>query len=297
MHGEARMEEHILLTGAVALARQAGDEILAVYNRPGAAGVEYKSDNSPLTEADTRAHHVIAAGLAKLTPHIPILSEEAAPESWEQRRQWHCYWLVDPLDGTREFISRNGEFTVNIALIRDGQPVLGVVHAPVQDICYSGLSGAGACRQQGSGEPEAIRGSPLDMVDAAAGLAGTLRVVASRRHGGEALETLLQHLRAKCRRLDLLNMGSSLKICLLAEGKADFYPRLAPTSEWDTAAAHAILCAAGGQIYGTRFETLGYNQKESLLNPSFFAVADRNACWPQMLEDYSETYSATSSKE
>jgi 3'(2'), 5'-bisphosphate nucleotidase len=221
-----------------------------------------------------------------LAPGIPIISEEAEPEAWEQRRQWQCYWLVDPLDGTKEFISRNGEFTVNIALIRDGNPVLGVVHAPVIDTCYSGLSGAGAFRQQGDDAPVSIQVSPLDMIDAQMPTAlGSLRVVASRRHGGEALETLLQHLRSKCQRLDLVNMGSSLKICLLAEGKADFYPRLAPTSEWDTAAAHAILCAAGGQIYGTRFETLGYNQKESLLNPSFFAVADRHACWAQLLEE------------
>ncbi len=281
------MEDKVLLAGAIAIARQAGDKILAVYNRSGVVNVEFKSDTSPLTEADTRAHQMIVAGLQQLDAQIPILSEEADPESWKKRRHWHSYWLVDPLDGTKEFLSRNGEFTVNIALIRDGRPVMGVVHAPVLDTCYSGLinSETGAFKQQGNAQPVKIMVSPLKILSKGVDdkTVASLRVVASRRHGGEALESLLARLHEKCRKVELVNMGSSLKICLLAEGRADFYPRLAPTSEWDTAAAHAILCAAGGQIFRTDFETLGYNQKESLLNPFFLAVADRHADWPQLL--------------
>ena len=281
------MEDKALLAGAIAIARRAGDEILIVYNRSGSIDVEFKQDTSPLTEADTRAHQIIVAGLQQLDGQIPILSEEADPEVWDKRRHWHSYWLVDPLDGTKEFLSRNGEFTVNIALIRDGNPVLGVVHAPVLDTCYSGLvnSETAAFKQQGSAQPDQIRISPLEILKAGAAdsAVATLRMVASRRHGGEALEALFKHLQKTCRHVDLVNMGSSLKICLLAEGRADFYPRLAPTCEWDTAAAHAILCAAGGQIFRTDFETLRYNQKESLLNPFFLAVADQHAAWPQLL--------------
>jgi len=282
-----KMEDKALLAGAIAIAKQAGEEILAVYNRSSRVDVEFKQDTSPLTEADTRAHQIIVTGLQQLDAQIPILSEEANPASWQTRKHWRGYWLVDPLDGTKEFISRNGEFTVNIALIRDGDPVLGVVYAPVLDTCYSGLvdSEPSAFKQQGSAQPDRIKISPLEILSygAADNAVAMLRVVASRRHGGAALQTLLARLREKCRQVDLVNMGSSLKICLLAEGRADFYPRLAPTSEWDTAAAHAILRAAGGQIYCTNFETLRYNQKESLLNPSFLAVADRHAAWPQLL--------------
>jgi 3'(2'), 5'-bisphosphate nucleotidase len=275
------MEDKALLAGAIAIAKQAGDAILTVYNRGGNVDVEFKQDTSPLTEADTQAHQIIVAGLQQLDASIPILSEEAEPDAWETRRHWDSYWLLDPLDGTKEFLSRNGEFTVNIALIRAGEPVLGVVYAPVLDTCYSGLldSATGvAFKQQGNAASTQISVSRLECLENAA-----LRVVASRRHGGEALETLLVYLQQTCRQVDLVNMGSSLKICLLAEGRADFYPRLAPTSEWDTAAAHAILRAAGGQIYRTDFEPLRYNQKESLLNPFFLAVADRQAPWPGLL--------------
>jgi len=277
-----KMDDKDLLVGAITAARQAGDAILDVYNQSGQLAIEIKRDASPLTEADTRAHQIIIAGLQKLDAEIPILSEEADPEEWETRRHWSSYWLVDPLDGTKEFLSRNGEFTVNIALIRDGDPVLGVVYVPFLDICYSGLVGSdtGSFKQQGNAQPVEISVSRLEILE---GTVAALRVVTSRRHGGDALEALLVRLQEKCRQVELLSMGSSLKICLLAEGRADFYPRLAPTSEWDTAAAHAILCAAGGQIYRTDFETLRYNQKESLLNPCFLAVADRQPDWHQLL--------------
>lgn len=277
------MEDSQLLSAACVIARQAGREILAVYHRHGEIQAEKKSDESPLTEADLRAHLLIGKALSELDPDIPVLSEESEAAAWEQRRRWQQYWLVDPLDGTREFISRNGEFTVNIALVRDGQPVLGVVHVPVQDVSYFGqtVASPSAFRQRGDDTPVAIAATRLQVDMGAADLA--LRVVASRRHGSDALQGLLARLQERFSRVELVSMGSSLKICLLAEGQADFYPRLAPTSEWDTAAAQAILCAAGGQIYDTNLNVLSYNRKDSLLNPSFLAVADRDAAWMQLL--------------
>ncbi len=272
------MDDSALLSAAIDIAKQAGQEILEVYRHVGGIGVEYKLDSSPLTEADTRANRVIVAGLQKLDPNIPVLSEESEPVAWEQRSAWQSYWLVDPLDGTKEFISRNDEFTVNIALIRNGQPVLGIVQVPVFDVCYSGLVGEGSFRQLSDGPKAPIEVDPLST-----GENSILRVVASRRHGGEAQQAMVHRLEQHFSKVELVNMGSSLKICLLAEGKADFYPRLAPTSEWDTAAAHAILCAAGGQIYRTDHEVLTYNQKEDLLNPYFLAVADKQANWRQLL--------------
>jgi 3'(2'), 5'-bisphosphate nucleotidase len=255
------------------IAIEAAAKILAVYRRPGVIEVNSKADQSPVTEADLQAHRVIVDALAKLTPDIPVLSEESADVSFAIRQQWQRYWLVDPLDGTKEFISRNGEFTVNIALISGGKPVLGVVHVPVTGVSYLGL-----CEQQhlawraaAGKEWQPIR---VSIIAAPASSANAvLRVVASRRHGEEAMERFLSVLKASYADIELLNMGSSLKICLIAEGHADVYPRLAPTSEWDTAAAHAVLLAAGGDILQADLVRLAYNTKDSLLNPAFFAVA------------------------
>ncbi|MGM0632611.1 MAG: 3'(2'),5'-bisphosphate nucleotidase CysQ [Pseudomonadota bacterium] len=269
------------LAGAGLIAFQAGQAILEIYER-GAERltVETKADDSPLTEADRRAHHVITGALRGLTPAIPVLSEESEEVSYAERRQWQTYWLVDPLDGTREFINRNGEFTVNIALIVDGEPVLGVVHVPVSGTTYTGLVGEGAwCYREGrEAQPIGVRS-----------LSGqrSLNVVGSRRHGAEALEAMLATLRQHFDEVNLVSMGSSLKICLLAEGEADLYPRLGPTSEWDTAAAHAVLRAAGGDIVTADFEPLRYNGKDSLLNPYFLALGDPDFPWQplQLLEN------------
>jgi 3'(2'), 5'-bisphosphate nucleotidase len=255
------------------IAVRAGQQILEVYGRSGAVEVSSKVDDSPLTEADLRANKLIVGELMRLFPQLPILSEESDAVSFAERMQWSEYWLVDPLDGTKEFISRNGEFTVNIALIRHGQPVLGVVHVPVTGISYVGFCEGDlkAAYVSGSDTWQPIAVSLL--AEPAQWEQSVLRVVASRRHGGEQLESMLADWRTKFRDLELLNMGSSLKICLVAEGKADIYPRFAPTSEWDTAAAHAVLRAAGGEIVDESLNPLTYNQKESILNPSFIALA------------------------
>ncbi|MDP1930611.1 MAG: 3'(2'),5'-bisphosphate nucleotidase CysQ [Gammaproteobacteria bacterium] len=268
-----------LLDAVVRIAKLAGEEILEVYRRDGRIVAQSKSDDSPLTEADTRANNVIVRELQSLAPAIPVLSEESAVLSWDVRSQWPEYWLIDPLDGTKEFINRNDEFTVNIALVRGGEPVLGVVHAPVLARTWSGVRGAGAWRQEGADVPQEIRCTKMPAEIEAA----TVVVVASRRHGAEALQGILDTLKTKFKDVELVNMGSSLKICIIAEGGADFYPRLAPTSEWDTAAAQAVLCAAGGMIYQLDFTPLCYNSKEDLLNPSFIAVGDMEFGWRDTL--------------
>lgn len=261
-----------LLQTINSIAIAAGQQILSVYERPGALDVNVKADDSPITEADMRAHHLIVNALTRLTPDLPVLSEESADVPFEVRQMWQRYWLVDPLDGTKEFISRNGEFTVNIALVRAGMPVLGVVHVPVTRVSYLGFcedDHQQAWRCDSNGQWQDISAAHIALPGSTH---SELRVVASRRHGGGALDKFLVELNQRYAGLTLVNMGSSLKICLIAEGLADIYPRLAPTSEWDTAAAHAVLRAAGGEIYKVDLHALTYNQKDSLLNPSFVAV-------------------------
>lgn len=263
-----------LLKDVAVIAERAGQEILDVYGRSGALQVEYKADDSPLTEADIRANALIVQALQALQPALPVLSEEAALPPSELRRTWQAYWLIDPLDGTKEFVSRNGEFTVNIALIRDGMPVLGVVHAPVLRTSWIGVPGQGAWKGGNGKDWEAIHTRTL---------AAPLRVVASRRHGTQALDALLERLGRHFPAQTLVNKGSSLKFCLLAEGSADLYPRLAPTSEWDTAAAQAVLVAAGGAVLQEDLQALRYNTRDDLLNPSFLAVGDARADWARLL--------------
>lgn len=262
------------------IATLAGQEILAVYTNTGGILVSNKQDNSPLTAADTRANALICSQLQQLTPDIPILSEESALIPFAQRQHWQEYWLIDPLDGTKEFIERNGEFTVNIALIRNGAPVLGVVHAPVSGTSWLGVIGLGAWKRGQSKTLEHIKTRAFagDLARA------TIKVVASRRHGSAALESMLGLLAKRFKSVEVLNVGSSLKFCMLAEGKADFYPRLAPTSEWDTAAAQAVLEAAGGQVVRTDYTTLGYNGKDTILNPHFLAIGDPRLDWQHLLD-------------
>ncbi len=273
------LEDAQMLNELDRIAAAAGREIMSVYSRTGDVVFSEKADSSPLTEADTRANTLICRELRALSPQIPLLSEEGDLPAYEQRQQWNEYWLIDPLDGTKEFISKNGEFTVNIALIRTGFPVMGVVHAPVTGISWLGVIGLGAWKRSDGGELEHIRTAAL----AHDGAQTTLRVLASRRHGEQALESLLAGLGKSFNSIELGNMGSSLKFCALAEGKADFYPRLAPTSEWDTAAAQAVLEAAGGLVLKTDFTPLRYNSKEDVLNPSFLAIADPRFDWQKSL--------------
>lgn len=260
------------------IAAAAGEAVLALYDAREQLAVAAKDDGSPLTEADRRADRIIAEGLARLSPRLPVLSEESAPAPAAERRRWERYWLVDPLDGTREFIGGSGEFTVNIALIDRGVPVAGAVHAPVAGATYLGGLGAGAFRRRGR-ERTALRCRPLD--------AARVRVAASRSHVGRRTEELIRAIGDAVGPAKVVRLGSSLKICLLAEGAADVYPRLEPTSEWDTAAAHAVLLAAGGEIVDAGFEPLRYNRGEGLANPGFLALADpawgwRNALGPAL---------------
>lgn len=265
------------------IAIDAGIEILKVYNGSSPLEVTTKADNSPLTEADCRADALITQRLQKNFPDIPILSEESTSIDYTTRQTWSRYWLVDPLDGTKEFISRNGEFTVNIALIENGDPVLGVVHVPVSGDTYSGRvvtgegEGSGAAKTDAQGNRESIFSAKMNISNA------SIRIVASRNHRGEKLDQLIEDITLNIGQTEVLSMGSSLKMCLVAEGRADFYPRLAPTCEWDTAAAHAILVAAGGQIVGLDFQPLRYNQKDSLLNPDFIAIADMDFDWQSVV--------------
>jgi len=256
----------------VQISVEAGKAILRVYEQD--FEVVQKDDESPLTQADLASHRIICDALARLTPDIPVLSEESTEIDYSTRAQWRQYWLVDPLDGTREFVNRNGEFTVNIALIRDHDPILGVVHVPVSGVTYTGLVGNEARRQAADGSVRSI-GIRLPCAD-------PVVVVGSRSHANPRLMEFLGQI-GDC---ELVSMGSSLKFCLLAEGKADFYPRLGPTSEWDTAAAHAVVLAAGGKIITLDGKPLRYNTKKSLLNPEFLVIADDSKDWLRVFENY-----------
>ncbi len=251
-----------LLSSIELLAQQAGAAIMAIYQADdfaSAAAVQQKADTSPLTAADLAAQRIISNGLAELTPQWPQLSEEAALTPWQQRQQWQRYWLIDPLDGSKEFIQRNGEFTVNIALIDQGVPVLGVVYAPALDKLYS----ADVLAQQAWCNGQLIRTQPPLCAN------NPLRVLVSRSHRSAA-DSITEDSATEHR---LIPMGSSLKFCLIAEGNADIYRRLGPTSEWDTAAGHAVLIAAGGSVCTLDGQPLRYNQKQQLLNPHFIARA------------------------
>ncbi len=242
------------------IAIEAGQKIMAIYEKN--FDIYKKKDESPLTEADLASHHHIVNELAILGTEYPILSEESSDISWQERQTWPTYWLIDPLDGTKEFIKKNGEFTVNIALIHENEPVLGVVYAPAIDTLYYATTKIGAWKQ------EAGRLEQIKVADRAE---SPVRIVGSRSHQSDAMVGYLSQLPD----YEMIPMGSSLKLCLVAEGKADLYPRLGPTCEWDTAAAHAIVSAAGGRCVifdeNTNLESkdLTYNTKESLLNPYF----------------------------
>jgi 3'(2'), 5'-bisphosphate nucleotidase len=248
-----------LLEPVLEIAAEAGRAILQIYDSDFA--VELKEDRSPLTQADRAAHRIIVEGLNRLAVRLPVLSEESAVSDIEDRRRWERYWLVDPLDGTKEFVKRNGEFTVNIALIEGHKPVLGVVTAPVLGTAYAGSVGSGAFK---------LTAGARAGIEVRRPAAEPLRVVGSRSHASPELHAFLETLGPH----ELKSMGSSLKICLVAEGEADLYPRLGPTSEWDTAAAQAVLISAGGSMIDLEGLPLTYNARETLLNPYFLALGD-----------------------
>jgi 3'(2'), 5'-bisphosphate nucleotidase len=264
------MDLENLLEPVTALAIEAGNAILAVYATD--FEVQSKTDESPLTQADMAAHRCIAAGLAALTPNIPVISEEDGLPEFAVRGKWERYWLIDPLDGTKEFVSRNGEFTVNIALIDAHRPIFGVVHVPVHEKTYIGCAGRGSeLRADGQVTP----------IKVAANSRTPVRVVGSRSHRGSSLDAFLDNLGEH----DMVAMGSSLKFCTVAEGNADIYPRLGPTSEWDTAAAQAVVEQAGGQVLELDGKPLSYNQKEDILNPWFVVTGPDDHDWLALLEN------------
>lgn len=242
------------------IAVEAGHAILEIYEQD--FDVEYKEDRSPLTQADKASHRIISEKLSELYPEIPVLSEEGTDIPFGERQAWERFWLVDPLDGTKEFVKRNGEFTVNIALIEGHHPVAGVIYIPVQDVLYFAEENKGAWKKQGEDTERRIRVKEVPN-------GGGLVVVRSRSHPSDELRTYLERLNIK----DIISRGSSLKLCAVAEGSADIYPRLGPTWEWDTAAGHAIVEAAGGHVVDMEKRPLRYN-KEVIKNDHFIVVSD-----------------------
>ena len=259
------MPPHLtLLQPVLAIAQEAAARILEIYQQDFL--VEHKEDRTPVTEADMASHHYISEALAALDPSFPVLSEESAEIPFETRRQWQRYWLVDPLDGTQEFVRRNGEFTVNIALIEDQAPTLGVVLSPVHGTTYYGARGVGAFRIDADCRVMQIRSRSK---------ADTPRVIYSRSKPSKPLLAFLSNLGEH----QALRLGSSLKSCRVAEGDADIYPRFGLTGEWDTAAAQIIVEEAGGMLADTQMNPLRYNTKPSLLNPDFLVVGDAQDDW------------------
>lgn len=266
---------HIPLKTLYDISVQAGKAIMDVYIEE--IAVEVKEDASPLTLADQRSHHVIVEGLQQLDELLPILSEEGSSIPYSERKQWDAFWLVDPLDGTKEFIKKNDEFTVNIALIKNGFPTLGIIYAPALDTFYFGQQGVGsfkleqASTVQFADDNELIEKSlPLQIVKPNKN--ETVRVVASRSHMSKETEAFIEEQKLQYAQVDVISAGSSLKFCLVAEGKAHYYPRYAPTMEWDTAAGQAIVEAAGGIVINyTHKGRIQYN-KENLLNEWFLVT-------------------------
>lgn len=260
-----------LAAAAAAIAREAADEIMAIY--AGDFDVELKADQSPVTDADMAAHRIIKAGLARLQPQLPVLSEESTRIDWAERSTWTRYWLVDPIDGTREFVKRNGQFSVNIALIENHQPILGVIQAPVTGELAYAWRGAGTWLSMPGEEAQRVHTRSLPEPPEPFVVTGSR----SHRSGREVdwLQPLGTHVR--------MGLGSSLKFVRLAAGEADVYLRLGNTSEWDTAAGHCLLEEAGGAVLDLQGKPLRYNVTADLLNPEFLAVADRDADWSALL--------------
>ena len=247
-----------LLADVIKIADAASEKVLRIYQSD--FTVSYKEDESPITAADVASHEIIVKGLCSLSRDIPILSEEGTQADWDERKQWRRFWLVDPIDGTKEFTQRSGEFTVNIALIEDGEPVMGVVTAPALKEAFWGVKGEGAHKRDRTGRIHRIRVAEPQ---------ATKRVVASKNHMNDETRTFIKALGAHKK----IQVGSSLKFCRIAEGRADIYPRMGPTSEWDTAAAHAVLLAAGGNVHTLEGQPLQYG-KEDVLNPYFIAAGN-----------------------
>lgn len=260
------MKETNALLGAVKkLSIQAGEVILTFYQTE--LDIKLKPDSTPVTAADMAAHDIIVAGLRRMTPEIPVLSEESTAIDFSVRSSWDRYWLVDPLDGTKEFVKGSPDFTVNIALIDKHRPILGVIYCPVTKILYFATENAGAFKSDAKNVTTAISVSKLSHK--------SVRITSSRSE----ISMNCQHFLKSFKQHEWIRIGSSLKSCLVAEGIADVYPRFGPTSEWDTAAAQCIVEEAGGMLVDTNLQALQYNTKDSLLNPHFIVVGDKNIDW------------------
>ena len=265
-----------LLPDVIRIAKQAGKKILEVYE----AGfeVETKADDSPVTTADLAANEIIKKGLSGLSPLFPILSEESAPIPFTVRKKRETYWLVDPLDGTKEFINKHDSFTVNIALIHKNKSILGVIYAPALDVIYYATRSGGSYKQKSTEVEQQIYARELSHQSSVKAV-----FAVSRAHPGKNLSAFLKAFEEGFGSYELLNMGSSLKMCMVAEGAVDLYPRLWGTSEWDTAAAHCIVDEAGGQLVKIDMSPLLYNTKDTLLNPYFFAIGKNSIDWVKYL--------------
>jgi 3'(2'), 5'-bisphosphate nucleotidase len=266
-----------VLPETIELSRQAGEVIMAIYQTQ--FQIQIKSDNTPVTNADLAANELIVNVLSKLTPHIPILSEESEEILYKERATWDIYWLVDPLDGTRAFIDKSGEFSVNIALIYQGNPIIGVIYSPVKQCTFYACKGQGAFFLNDNNEARSIQVRSLGNEQC------YKQVVVAGTHSSRnlALQVFLDNLQQTFNGYEMKFMGSSLKSCMIAEGVADIYARLGPTSEWDTAAAQCIVEEAGGLITNMQMQPLIYNSKASLLNPDFFVFGDKSIVWNQFL--------------
>jgi len=261
----------------IELARTAGAAILEIYNRSEYTVVE-KSDDSPLTEADLAAHNIISNGLKHILD-VPVVSEEADTPSQDVRMNWQQFWLVDPLDGTKEFIERNDEFTINIALIQEGEPVFGLIYAPVTDECYYGGEGKAFCKVGVEPAIPLKASNPYVQI----GEFNRIRVFGSKRHAMEKLNRLCEKLEERVASVERISVGSALKLAYLASGQGEVYPRLGNVSEWDIAAGHAILRSVGGDILSLQYESLHYGKKPSMIVPGFFALGNVDFDWRTLL--------------
>lgn len=257
------------------LCQRACGAIADIYLSTSAPQIQMKADDSPVTEADHLSQRILVAGLEGLTPRYPIVSEESMLPPFERRRSWQRYWLVDPLDGTREYIHRSGEFTVNIALIDGGVPVLGLVGVPMEKTVYLGVPGLGAYKRVGT--------APVQPIQSAEVCTNRVRVLVSSRRHGAAMKECLGRLESTFAHVELMGAGSALKFCRLAEGRGDLYPRFSPCSEWDTAAGHALVVAAGGAVVDTEFNPLRYNTRSSIASPHFYAIGSDRIDWKALL--------------
>ncbi|MCR9106577.1 MAG: 3'(2'),5'-bisphosphate nucleotidase CysQ [Gammaproteobacteria bacterium] len=270
-----------LITPLLALCRDASAAICEHYDSSESGDFQAKGDDSPLTHADLDSDRILQQGLHRLTPMLPVLSEESSALDLEHRQEWLRYWLIDPLDGTREFLSRSGEFTINIALVDEHRPVLGLIHLPLTGQTYLGIPGQGAWLY---GPGAKAQSSAVALATRRLVAGEPLLVLSSKRHRGASLQGCLDWLTAHWGPIERINSGSALKFCQMAMGQGDLYPRYARCCEWDTAAGQALVEAAGGAVLGTDGLPLRYNTRDSLYSPSFHAIADpANALWPRFM--------------